>query len=118
MAVGCVSRVSDRGRGFRTIASSLGPNFSGRKPETNGTLSRHPVVRPVSVKGECVRNAAILFAVGTYVEFYVALDERSPWSTLFFAAILAFLSYAAASRPAQRDWNWAHFKLVRRAVAH
>ena len=65
-----------------------------------------------------MRNAAILFAVGTYVEFYVALDERSPWSTLFFGAILAFLSYAAASRRAQRDSNWAHFKLVRRAVAH
>jgi len=65
-----------------------------------------------------VSNASILFAVGTYVEFYVALNERSPWGTLFFAAILAFLSYAAASRRAQRDSNCAHFKLVRRAVGH
>jgi hypothetical protein len=38
---------------------------------------------------------AILFAVGAYGEFYVALNERSPWGTLFVALVLACLSYAA-----------------------
>jgi hypothetical protein len=39
---------------------------------------------------------AILFAVGAYLELYVALGERSPWSTLFVGLVLAFMSKAAA----------------------
>jgi hypothetical protein len=39
---------------------------------------------------------AILFAVGTFGELYVALGERSPWVPLFAALVLAFLSYGAA----------------------
>jgi hypothetical protein len=39
---------------------------------------------------------AILFAVGAFGELYLALGERSPWSTLFAGLILAYLSHAAA----------------------
>jgi hypothetical protein len=39
---------------------------------------------------------AILFAVGAYLELYVALGERSPWGTLFVGLVLAFLSNVAA----------------------
>jgi hypothetical protein len=39
---------------------------------------------------------AILFAVGAYLELYVALGERSPWSALFIGLVLAFLSNVAA----------------------
>ena len=39
---------------------------------------------------------AILFAVGAYLELYVALGERSPWVTLFVGLVLAFLSNVAA----------------------
>jgi hypothetical protein len=39
---------------------------------------------------------AILFAVGAYLELYVALGERSPWSALFVGLVLAFLSNIAA----------------------
>jgi hypothetical protein len=38
----------------------------------------------------------ILFAVGAFGELYVALGERSPWSTLLVGLILAYLSHAAA----------------------
>jgi hypothetical protein len=39
---------------------------------------------------------AILFAVGAYLELYVALGEHSPWGSLFVALVLAFLSNVAA----------------------
>jgi hypothetical protein len=39
---------------------------------------------------------AILFAVGAFGEFYVALGEPSPWGTLSIALVLVFLSHAAA----------------------
>jgi hypothetical protein len=39
---------------------------------------------------------AILFAVGSYLELYVALGERSPWGTLCVGLVLAFLSNVAA----------------------
>ena len=43
-----------------------------------------------------MRIVAILFAVGAYLELYVALGERSPWGTLFVGLVLAFLSNVAA----------------------
>jgi hypothetical protein len=43
-----------------------------------------------------MRIVAILFAVGAYLEFYIALGERSPWGTLFVGLVLAFLSNVAA----------------------
>jgi hypothetical protein len=39
---------------------------------------------------------AILFAVGAYLELYVALGERSPWGALLVGLVLAFLSNVAA----------------------
>ena len=43
-----------------------------------------------------MRIVAILFAVGAYLELYVALGERSPWGTLFVWLVLVFLSNVAA----------------------
>ena len=43
-----------------------------------------------------MRIVAILFAVGAYLELYVALGERSPWGTLFVGLVLGFLSNVAA----------------------
>jgi hypothetical protein len=43
-----------------------------------------------------MKIVAILFAVGAFLELYVALGERSPWSTLFVGLVLAFLSNVAA----------------------
>jgi hypothetical protein len=45
---------------------------------------------------ESMTIVAILFAVGAYLELYVALGERSPWGTLFVGLVLAFLSNVAA----------------------
>jgi len=35
-----------------------------------------------------MRIVAILFAVGAYLELYIALGERSPWGTLFVGLVL------------------------------
>jgi hypothetical protein len=43
-----------------------------------------------------MRIVAILFAVGAYLELYVALGERSPWGTLFDGLVLALLSNVGA----------------------
>jgi hypothetical protein len=45
---------------------------------------------------ESMRIVAILFAVGAYLDLYIALSERSPWGTLFVGLVLAFLSNVAA----------------------
>jgi hypothetical protein len=39
---------------------------------------------------------AILFAVGAYLELYVAFGERGPWGSLFVTLVLAFLSNVVA----------------------
>jgi hypothetical protein len=39
-----------------------------------------------------MRIVAILFAVGAFLELYVALGERSPWSTLFVGLVLEHLT--------------------------
>jgi hypothetical protein len=43
-----------------------------------------------------MRIVAVLFAIGAFLELYVALGERSPWATLFVGLVLAFLSNVAA----------------------
>jgi hypothetical protein len=39
-----------------------------------------------------MRIVAILFAVGAYLELYIALGERSPWGTLFVGLVLEHFS--------------------------
>jgi hypothetical protein len=43
-----------------------------------------------------MRIVAVLFAVGAYLELYIALGERSPWGALFVGLVLAFLCNVAA----------------------
>jgi hypothetical protein len=47
---------------------------------------------------ESMTIVAILFAVGAYLELYVALGERNPWGALCVGLVLAFLSNVAARR--------------------
>jgi hypothetical protein len=45
-----------------------------------------------------MRTLAILFALGGFREFYVALGERDPWLSLAIAAVLIVICRAVASR--------------------